>query len=180
MKKQIPISELQRLLQYDPLLGSLTWLSRSVDMFAKANIARTWNTRFAGKLAFTAIVHTGYCVGGIHGSSFLAHRVAWALHYGEWPTDQIDHINGIRNDNRIVNLRAATNAENGKNQKLRNTSQTGQSGVCWHKLSGKWQARINVNGVTTHVGLFNTIDDAIAARIAAEQLHDYHANHGKR
>lgn len=98
-------------------------------------------------------------------SPFKVHRVLWALAYGYWPTLDIDHINGIRDDNRLSNLRECTRADNARNRnKANKNSKSGVTGVFWHKLKRKWEARIGVNGSTVYLGAFIDKDDAIAAR----------------
>jgi hypothetical protein len=179
MKNQLSINDLQQLMKYDAETGVLTWLHRSPIMFVSTIRSNTWNTRFAGKSAFTNISH-GYYQGSIHGIKYQAHRVAWALYYGKWPDGEIDHINGIGTDNRIQNLREVTRADNCRNQKLHKGNMSGYSGIRWYPDMQRYRVQIGVSGTQTHLGVFVNLDDAIAARIAAERLHDYHANHGKR
>lgn len=102
----------------------------------------------------------GYLQFRFHGHNLLAHRVAWAIYYGEWPRNQIDHINGIKNDNRISNLRQANHSENGCNRGLQSNNTSGISGVHWHKARQKWNARIKINRNHIHLGLFDDIDEA--------------------
>jgi hypothetical protein len=172
------IEELKQLLQYDPETGILTWLSRPREMFSTDQTFGMWNTRYAGKRAFTT-TYKGYYRGPIVGTRFLAHRVAWALHYGVWPQDHLDHINGIRTDNRIENLREANHAENGKNQKMPKNNKSGHIGVNWNTNASRWIAYIYVNGAQRHLGSFTTMDDAILVRVAAELEYGYHQNHGR-
>lgn len=116
----------------------------------------------AGSCAFD-----GYIRVRLHGESYLAHRVIWCLHHGRWPIEQIDHINGIRHDNRIENLRECTVAENRLNvQKANNDS--GVVGVTWAKKEGNWRASIKVNGKGINLGHFTDLNEAIACRRAAE------------
>ena len=102
---------LRQVLSYDPESGSLSWLSRSVGMFTGSEKCRPeaaaarWNSRFAGKPAFQTDFSQGYKCGEFNGQTLLAHRVVWAIHYGQWPKGVIDHINHNRADNRISNLR---------------------------------------------------------------------------
>lgn len=176
--------ELRKILEYNPATGKLFWRERSVEFFndgkqsAQHNCA-AWNGRFANKEAFTADHNEGYRQGRIFSRVYLAHRVIWAMVYGEWPEEQIDHINGVRDDNRIENLRAVTNQENGKNKKLSKNNTSGVIGVYWYKPTRKWRAEIKINNRRVHLGLFTKKDDAIAARKAAEAEHGYHPNHGR-
>ena len=91
---------------------------------------------------------------------------------GEWPKDQIDHINGIRTDNRFTNLREATTAENTRNGLISKNNTSGFKGVCFHKDTGRWQAKIFINGKGRHLGLFDTAEAAANAYdAAAAKLH---------
>jgi hypothetical protein len=119
-----------------------------------------WNTRYAGKQAFTAINHTGHMVGSIVGISFSAHHVAWAICTGAWPCHQIDHINGVPGDNRIENLRDVPQSENTKNLALRSDNISGVPGVGWQASKSRWRARVS----DRHLGYFKTKAEAVAAR----------------
>lgn len=97
----------------------------------------------AGSIAGGVEVN-GYIVVGLGGLKYKAHRIIWEMHFGDIPKGhQIDHINGIRNDNRIENLRLVTHCINGRNQKLRSTNTTGKTGVTKFIRNGKeyYQAR---------------------------------------
>jgi hypothetical protein len=137
-----------------------------------------WNDRFAGKEAFSKL-NSGYLQSHILGSRYLAHRVVWLLHYGKWPTGHLDHINGIRSDNRAVNLREVSYAENSKNHRPHKTNTSGVMGVVWHKRDKKWQAGIMVSGKTIHLGQFTEKADAVSARKQAEKDYGFHENHGR-
>jgi hypothetical protein len=172
-----------RLLRYDAITGKLFWRERTPDLFREGKNSRdqsckTWNSRFAGKEALTAR-SSGYGYGAVLNRLYLAHRVCWLLHYGVWPKDQIDHINGDRSDNRIVNLRSVDNAENSKNHCARVDNSTGVVGVYWFKRYAKWVAAITANGKFHHLGYHDRFDDAVAARKAAESELGFHPNHGR-
>lgn len=98
---------------------------------------------------------------------YLAHRLAWLYVHGAWPPAQIDHRNGDRQDNRIANLRLATNPENHQNRKLQRNNRSGHPGVS-QGYGGKWIARIKVGQEYTHLGTFDTFEEARDARIAAK------------
>jgi len=120
----------------------------------------------------------GYIVIRAVDKQYLAHRLAWLLHYKEWPKGQIDHINHNRNDNRIENLREATGLDNNRNQSLNPTNSSGACGVSWHKQRNKWRAFVWLNNKQKHLGLFDDFDDAVAARLAANKQYEFHKNHG--
>jgi hypothetical protein len=93
-------------------------------------------------------------------TAFQAHRAAWAMHYGEWPSGRVDHENWNRSDNRISNLRIATNAQNIANRPP--TNKSGRKGV-YQESSRRWAATIRLNGKDKRLGMFDTIDEAAHA-----------------
>ena len=106
---------------------------------------------------------------GQHGRH-KAHRLAWLYVTGAWPTKDIDHINGVRDDNRWENLREASASENGMNKRhLTANNTSGVTGVYWSKAAKKWQAFIKRNGVAQYLGIYNTKDEARDVRRAAER-----------
>jgi len=125
----------------------------------------------------------GYLQISIKCKLYYAHRLAWLYMTGEWPKNQIDHINHEKLDNRITNLREVTNQENGRNQKPRKQSKSGAIGVSPYIREGRcdrWQAQINSsNGTPVHLGFFIRKEDAVLARKKAEVLYGFHPNHGK-
>lgn len=176
---KIPVEKLRELVRYDAETGHLFWLPRPVDLFGgspQANVlCAVWNRRNAGQRALSWLSANGYPCGSILGRSVLAHHVCWALLTGEWPSEDIDHINGVRDDNRACNLRVVTRKVNARNQKLRRTNTSGQMGVYWSHRSGKWLVTIN----RAHVGLYDDFEKAVAARKAAEARFGFHPNHGR-
>lgn len=123
----------------------------------------------AGDVAGSPDKH-GYLTIYINGKSYKAHRLAWLYVYGEWPTKHIDHINGVKFDNRISNLRdvsVATNLQNINTIQMRHNkygSEAGLLGVIPHK--GRWRVQFKVNGKHVHVGVFNSPKEANAAYMA--------------
>jgi hypothetical protein len=90
---------------------------------------------------------------------------------GRWPVGPIDHINGIRNDNRWFNLREATPAQNSQNMRARDNSRSGFKGVTWKASERRWRARITWNGQQHFLGYFDTAEAAAAAySTAADRL----------
>lgn len=101
---------------------------------------------------------------------FYAHRLAWLYVYGSMPKHQLDHINCIRSDNRIANLREATNMQNSWNRKLQSNNIAGVKGVS--KLRSKWRAMITIADKKIILGCFQTIAEAAAAYQAkAKEVH---------
>lgn len=169
-KSQLPSPELLRkLLRYDSETGKLYWLQRDVSLFKETAIRSSshscnlWNTRYSGAEAFTCMSNDGYCTGAIFGQTFRAHRVIWAIQSGTWPVNDVDHVNGIRNDNRWVNLREATRAQNALNRRSNAGSSSGYVGVSWCAPNKKWRVQTTLDGVKKHVGLFQTEEEAASA-----------------
>lgn len=183
MTREIDIDLLRRLLRYEPDTGKLFWLKRDISLFeptdkrSALHLYRWWNGRFAGKEAFTA-----YCGSGFHGKIFgelyYAHRVIWAMEHGEWPAE-VDHIKGDRTNNRKANLRAVDHLTNMQNKAIYKSSKTGFHGVTWHKGKQRWQSKITISRKVRHLGTFNTLDAAVAARREAERNAGFHSNHGR-
>lgn len=183
MTRDISPIILRSLLRYEPETGKLYWLPRDTTLFREGKIpveraCRIWNSRYADKEAFTANSR-GYRVGGIFGRTYEAHRVIWAITHGEWPSDKSDHENGVRNDNRIANLRDVSTQENGKNSKLPSSNTSGVIGVGWRQQKAKWRASIRAEGRHIHLGYFTDFDAAVSARKAAEARYGFHRNHGR-
>lgn len=176
--KEIDPKILRELLSYDLETGLFTWKPRESKWFKTEASCKSWNTRYANKHALTTNAH-GYREGAILNRAYRAHRVAYAIHHGAWPEETIDHINGVPDDNRIVNLRSVSHAENGKNQKLSTNNTSGVVGVFWCNTYQKWQAQIRIKGKNENLGRFTDKKDAIKARQDAEKLHGFHENHGR-
>lgn len=177
--KALPSPEvLRQLLRYEPETGKLFWRERSRDMFGSNRIFLSWNARYAGAEALV-VKFMGYRSGGVNGARVLAHRAVWAMQTGAWPEADIDHINGVRDDNRLENLRAVTRAENLRNTRRRDNNTSGFTGVDYFKAMKSWRARIHVNGAEVVLGYFATAEAAGAARKSADAVYGYHANHGR-
>ncbi len=175
---------LNTLLDCDIHSGSLLWKTRPASLFLGGKydadrLAHWWNSQWAGKAAIANINDKGYKVGTIFGKRAFAHRVVFTFATGRPPTNEIDHINGIRSDNRFSNLRDVSNVENGRNRTISTRNSSGVNGVHFHKKSGKWAAKIGDKGQSVWLGEFDVLEDAIAARQAAERKLGYHEGHGK-
>lgn len=183
LTRQMHSDVLHERLRYDPETGSLTWRTPDRTRFATLNAFTTWRTRFAnrpaGKRRSDGYISVRLTVDG-SSRAFLAHRLAWFMVHDRWPAGQIDHINGNRSDNRIVNLREVSAAENRLNMKCPAVSSTGVPGVSWCRTTKSWLVRANINRRTKNLGRYRDFDTAVAVRKAAEQQNGYHANHGQR
>lgn len=146
-------------LDYDPITGRLTW---------RVNVG----TRgFAGREAGHFDRHHGYMNVQVKGMGYRSHRVAWLLYYGNWPVGQIDHINGNKTDNRIVNLRDVTQSQNLFNKPSYSRATSPFKGVSYRKDNSKWRAVIQRDGKSLSVGHFLCEREAaLAYNYAAEKL----------
>jgi len=184
--KDLPTpATLRKLLSYDPGTGLMVWKRRSPEMFTDGSrytaeqVCTRWNTRFDGKPAFETATSLGYFGGRVFGKIYFAHRVAYAIHHGAWPHGQVDHISGVKTDNRIANLRDVSHSENLRNAAISSNNTSGACGVSWNVATSKWRAQIRRNREQKHLGTFDNFDDAVAARAAAEVKYGYHPNHGR-
>lgn len=121
----------------------------------------------------------GYIRTFLNKKEYKVHRLVWLYNYGYLPKKQIDHINHIRNDNRLCNLREVTRSENYKNKKIYKNNSSGVMGVQWYKNNKKWGASISIKGNTIFLGLFLKYSEAVDARKNAEILYGFHKNHNK-
>lgn len=113
----------------------------------------------------------GYTVIRLDDELYLAQRLAWMWVYGQWPSDDIDHINGVRNDNRIENLRPATRKQNLENQALHPRNTSGHRGVSWDRRRQKWVAYVTHNRKRVQIGRFAGVDEAaLAAKVKRDDL----------
>lgn len=158
--------------------GVLTWRKRPAHHFETRRAHSLSVSGFAGKVAGRVGNH-GYVAVTISGRTYLAHRVVFALIHGRWPVDQIDHINGIRTDNRPRNLREVSNAENARNGRRRSRNTSGHVGVSWDAVNSKWKAEICRDGKRIALGRFKLLSLAVGARKAAEREYGFHPNHGR-
>jgi hypothetical protein len=112
----------------------------------------------------------GYVAVAADGREYKAHRLVWLYVHGQWPDGDIDHIDGCRNNNRLSNLRLATDTLNKANEKLRSDNTSGFKGAKPHP-NGKWQARIGIGGKRLSLGYHATAAEAHAAYMRAAKLH---------
>lgn len=168
MSEQIAPYVLAQLLHYDQEAGKLFWRHRPAEMFKSGDgrytaerTCATWNARYAGKEAFTAVGTHGYACGAVFNKLLLAHRVVWALVTGEWPDGVIDHIDRDRLNNRFENLRQCTQAENSLNRVGYKTREKSSKfkGLWWHKVNKKWIVEFRGK----HIGSFEHEHEAASA-----------------
>lgn len=180
-----PVEQLRQLLMLDAETGKLFWLPRPKSMFSASpkylhRVCSLWNGNFANKEAFTALSEDGYRIGAVLGIGVLGHRVVWALHCGEWPTERLDHRNGDPSDNRPQNLREVTQSENCRNRSMQSNNTSGVTGVYHCITHKKWKAYISDGTRQKNLGTFDEKSDAIKARQDAMVRLEYHETHGVR
>ncbi|EBN9663970.1 endonuclease [Salmonella enterica] len=168
LKKQLLMSvgDIRDLIDYNPENGVLT---------AKVN--------FSGRQAGSVIgsqTWQGYYAFSLFGKKCFAHRLAWLLHYGEWPSQPIDHINGIKTDNSIRNLRLCSLSQNQFNKPTQKNNTTGVKGVYWNKRDKRYVASVQFNGKKYSAGHHKDIDSAKEAVMKLrEKLAGEFTNHGE-
>lgn len=162
------IARLRELLDYDPVTGMLTWKVSKGKCRAGDKAGSLIRNRGCGRPG------TGYEQVRIDGRKFASHRIAWTIVTGEWPPDELDHINRIKDDNSFENLRLASRVDNKYNTPALKMTMSGFKGVSWHKPNRKWRARIGsgTRGKALFLGQFTSRKDAFAAYCtAATRLH---------
>jgi hypothetical protein len=145
-------------LRYEPLTGLLYWTTNKRNVKKDTVAGNYCNTHKYIKIM-------------VNKKNYYAHRVCWYLYYNQFPSNRIDHINGIRHDNRICNLREATDAENSQNLSVRSDNKTGYVGVSWCKKRNKFESNIHVKNKKIFLGYFQTAELAYQAYIEAKAQH---------
>lgn len=132
---------LEQRVSYDPSTGDIRWLVSTGRRSRVGSIVGSSHSN-------------GYIEMCVDGHRLFAHQAAWVIMTGEWPTFQIDHINGNRKDNRWENLRAAVQKQNSANMRKRSNNKSGYKGVAKIR-DGAWGAYIHVNGKTKYLGTYS-------------------------
>lgn len=165
MKAELTAERLREVLDYDPETGVFTWRVKLSNRALAGAVAGTLNQRW------------GYTYISIDSTLYRACRLAWMWMLGEWPNGNIDHLNGVRNDDRFVNLRDVSQSVNMQN--IRGAHGNSHSGLLgasmMHNRRGTkpWAARIVVDGRPRHLGYFSSGEEAHEAYIAAKRkLHE--------
>lgn len=150
------VDELKQILSYDPQTGKFVWLVRPSKSISEGREAGCKEKRI------------GYRTIGYRGRIYKAHRLAWLYVTGKWPDGLIDHINGIKDDNRFENLRVVD--ESGNSQNIRKPNKRNKSGFMGVILfQGKWRASITHSGKTHWLGDFTTPEEAHQTYLAAKR-----------
>jgi len=150
-----------QLLHYDAHTGEFRWRDQSGGCSRNGGVAGSLD-------------RYGYRQISVRGRGIYAHRLAWFFYTGDWPTFQIDHINGVRDDNRIANLRPATCSENQQNVAKRAGATSKLMGVTWHKGAKKWHSKIQSEGKQFSLGYYDTEEAAHSAYLRAKaELHQF-------
>jgi hypothetical protein len=161
MVQELTAEIVKTLLSYNECTGILTWLSSG-------------NGKNARQEAGGIHKYDGYKILCIYGKQYKYHRVAWLLHYGEWPKQVIDHINGDKLDNRICNLRDVSVKINRQNSRVPGKkNKSGFLGVSKSKNEKKWRAHIRINDKQVEIGRFTNPEEAHQAYLVAKR--QYHA-----
>ena len=163
---KITQAELKELLNYNPETGAFTWLKTLSNRGKIGSLAGSFDK-------------DGYINIGINSKTYKSHRLAWLYMTGNWPKNEIDHVNGGPSDNRFSNLREATRSENSMNTRMSSSNSSGYKGVWWAKRVGKWESQIKCNKNKKHLGYFDDKEDAYKAYcLAAKEDHKEFANLG--
>lgn len=149
---------LRELLDYDPATGVFTWTGRGRryrhKLRRRGSMALGWNKR-------------GYLFISIDNEEYFSHRLAWLHVHGKWPIRHLDHKNNVTTDNRLDNLREAVPLQNSGNRGPNKNNKSRLKGVFLQKGRSRWTAQISLLGKHTHLGMFDTAEDAARAYDAA-------------
>jgi hypothetical protein len=163
MRSSITANEVRELLNYDPDTGKFT---RRVST----------GGRYGAKVGTPAgmLNDQGYWLISLKSLQYRAHRLAWLYMTGEWPKNEVDHLNGIRSDNRWANLRDVPAYVNQQNMRMaQSNSKTGLLGASWNSKDKRFCARIKANGRYMSLGYYDTAELAHEAYINAKRrLHE--------
>lgn len=154
MSEELTQEQLKQLIVYEPDSGFFYW-------------KKTRGPCLRGSLAGTK-TKAGYTQICIKGKAYLAHRLVWLYIHGCFPLHGLDHVNRVKSDNRLDNLRIALPYENHQNLPRFRTNKSGAVGVCWDKNAKKWRAYIKLHGKLINLGSFDSFDEAKMARASGK------------
>lgn len=169
-KDKISIEEFYKYVSYDAETGDFTRINIYND-----DVRRIDNI---GKIIGNPSSN-GYLEITVGHSKFSAHKLAWYFIYGEVPSENIDHIDGNKQNNKISNLRLRSPLENMRNRGINKNNSTGYNGV-YLSSNGKYRARIKIEGKLIGLGTFVNFEDAVKARKEANEFYGFDENHGER
>ena len=174
--KHTPCSaeELSTLLRYEAETGNFYWRERPQEAFKTYRSYQSFRGKYVGKEAFTSVNVDGYKYGMLFGVMVRAHQVAWAMNKGMWPNQEIDHMDGDPQNNRIENLRLATRTDNNRNRAVAQNTATGWLGINFTH-NGKYRVRLAGH----YYGVFQNLAEAIVVRDKRLRELGFHANHGR-
>lgn len=160
--KTLAIEKLNSIVSYEKETGFLFWKKHKNQSSKEGSVAGSVDCE-------------GYVTVRTAWGAFKAHRIAWAIHFNEWPKSFIDHINGNKSDNRIENLRIASHSQNCQNKrKALPSSKSGLIGAMFDNTTGRYRSRIWVGKKRISLGSFKTAEEAHAAYIEAKrELHEF-------
>ena len=158
-------AKLKEYLNYNPITGNLAWRkrpSKNIHLHTRAG----------------TLDKNGYRYISLLGKRYPEHRLIWCLVHGQFPDGDIDHINQIRDDNRLENLRVVSKAENARNRTRKN-SRLDEVGIWWCRTRKRYVAEITKNGKKVYQKSFTDIDEAIKQRKLKSIELGFHDNHGQ-
>lgn len=159
---------LRSLFASDSISGKLFWKRRDRHLFSNEQSCSAWNTKYAGKEALTAIGGHGYHHGSALGVALRAHRVMWCLHNGSIPKGmEIDHIDRVKTNNSLSNLRIATRSQNARNTSGHNSRRVSEFKGVRRSANGKWDAVSSDDSGSVYLGRFPN------QQLAAEAYNSY-------
>ena len=160
-RKTLSAERLREMLDYDAETGIFVW-RKDHGVNVKAGME-------AGH-----VTNKGYRMISLDGFRSVSHRLAWLYVYGAFPSGEVDHINRVKTDNRLCNLREVTRSENQQNTPIQKNNNSGYRGVSWNARDKKWRAQIYSNRKPIYLGYFDSAEDANLAYLkAAAEMHTH-------
>jgi len=180
---ELELNELRSIFSYDPDTGALYRIARPRRVTtAPGKWVQQYFPCDRVEAGFTHSGH-GYRMVKYRQKAYFVHRVGWALYNNAWPQGFIDHLNGDKTDNRACNLRDVAHGKNMRNKKMYMSNTSGVTGVYWHAPKGNrrgyWAAVVTWGGIRRQLGAYQSFEEAVAARRAAEKTLGFTQRHGK-